>query len=233
MNDIDIAVVDYGMGNLHSVSKAVEHVAPGLKVLVTSDPQAVLRARRVVFPGQGAMPDCMRELDARGLRPAVLEAARSKPFLGICIGLQMLFEISEEGNVPGLGFFKGEVVRFPAHGMVGNAGEKLKVPHMGWNEVQQTLAHPLWDRIAPGTRFYFVHSYYPRPSDRSIIAGYSLYPQPFTCAVARDNLFAVQFHPEKSQEAGLRLLANFVAWDGRHAASVEAAAAPAPHAIGR
>ena len=215
---IDIAVVDYGMGNLRSVSKAVEHVAPALNVVVTGRPDEVRAAQRVVFPGQGAMPDCMRELDARGLRPAVLEAARSKPFLGICIGLQMLFERSEEGNVPGLGLLEGSVVRFPPHG-VGASGERLKVPHMGWNEVHQTLEHPLWNGIAQGTRFYFVHSYYPAPGDRELIAGYSLYPFPFTCAVARENLFAVQFHPEKSQEAGLRLLSNFVQWDGSHAAA--------------
>jgi imidazole glycerol-phosphate synthase subunit HisH len=216
---IDIAVVDYGMGNLRSVSKAVEHVAPGVSVVVTSRPEEVRSARRVVFPGQGAMPDCMRELDARGLRPAVLEAARNKPFLGICIGLQMLFEVSEEGDVPGLDLVEGRVVRFPTHGMVGAAGERLKVPHMGWNEVQQTVEHPLWRGIAQGARFYFVHSYYPVPRRRALIAGYSLYPVPFTCAIARDNLFAVQFHPEKSQEAGLRLLSNFVQWDGRYIAS--------------
>ena len=216
---IDVAVIDYGMGNLRSVSKALERVAPELKVLVTSDPDEVRRARRVVFPGQGAMPDCMRELDARGLRPAVLEAAHAKPFLGICIGLQMLFEVSEEGNVPGLGLFGGRVVRFPSESMVGADGSKLKVPHMGWNEVLQTLEHPLWRGIAQGSRFYFVHSYCPVPGDRSLIAGYSLYRLPFTCAVARGNLFAVQFHPEKSQDAGLRLLHNFVEWDGRWAAS--------------
>jgi glutamine amidotransferase len=223
---IDIAVVDYGMGNLRSVSKAVEHVAPGLKVVVTSQPDDVRRARRVVFPGQGAMPDCMRELDARGLRPAVLEAARSKPFLGICIGLQMLFEVSEEGDVAGLGLLPGRVVRFPARGLVGAAGEKLKVPHMGWNEVQQTLEHPVCRGIPQGSRFYFVHSYYPVPRDRSLIAGYSLYPFPFTCAVARDNLFAMQFHPEKSQEPGLKLLSNFVQWDGRLTASPRALEMP-------
>lgn len=222
---IDIAVVDYGMGNLRSVSKAVEHVAPSLNVVVTSEPDEVRAARRVVFPGQGAMPDCMRELDARGLRPAVLEAARSKPFLGICIGLQMLFEMSEEGNVPGLGLLKGSVVRFPAHGL-GASGERLKVPHMGWNQVQQTLEHPLWSGIAQGTRFYFVHSYYPAPSKRELIAGYSLYPFPFACAVARENLFAVQFHPEKSQEAGLRLLSNFVQWDGRQTVGARALESP-------
>jgi len=216
---IDIVVVDYGMGNLRSVSKAVEHVAPGLRVVVTSDPDEVSAAQRVVFPGQGAMPDCMRELDARELRPAVLAAAKSKPFLGICIGLQMLFEVSDEGNVPGLGLLEGRVVRFPSDRMVGPGGEKLKVPHMGWNEVQQTLAHPLWSGIAQGSRFYFVHSYYPVPVDRSLMSGYSLYPVPFTCAVGRGNLFVVQFHPEKSQEAGLRLLSNFVRWDGRLADS--------------
>jgi glutamine amidotransferase len=202
------------MGNLRSVSNAVEHVAPGLKVVVTGEPDHVRGARRVVFPGQGAMPDCMRELDVRGLRPALLEAARTKPFLGICIGLQMLFDTSEEGGVSGLGLLPGRVVRFPAAGLIGLAGEKLKVPHMGWNEVQQTVEHPLWRGIPQGSRFYFVHSYYPVPRDRALIAGYSLYPVPFTCAVAKDNLFAVQFHPEKSQESGLRLLSNFVQWDG-------------------
>ena len=221
---IDIAVVDYGMGNLRSVSKAVEHVAPDLKVVVTSDPQQVRDARRVVFPGQGAMPDCMRELDGRGLRPAVIDAARDKPFLGICIGLQMLFEESEEGHVQGIGLFRGRVVRFVSERMIGADGEKLKVPHMGWNRVEQTMQHPLWAGIAQGSRFYFVHSYYPEPSDRSCIAGCSLYPTPFACAVARGNVFAVQFHPEKSQEAGLRLLANFVRWDGRDAAVADAAA---------
>jgi glutamine amidotransferase len=230
-----IAVVDYGMGNLRSVSKAIEHVARGVPVLVTSDPQMVLGAQRVVFPGQGAMPDCMRELDQRGLRPAVLEAARSKPFLGICIGLQMLFEFSEEGGVAGLGLLRGRVLRFPADHMVGAAGEKLKVPHMGWNEVEHTLAHPLWAGIASGSRFYFVHSYYPAPRDPEVVAGVARYPFAFACAVARENLFAVQFHPEKSQAAGLQLLANFTRWDGVfHAPDVRAAVpalGPAPIAV--
>jgi len=216
---IDVAVIDYGMGNLRSVSKALERVAPTQSVVVTSKPDEVRGARRVVFPGQGAMPDCMSELDVRGLRPAVLEAAREKPFLGICIGLQMLFEVSEEGNVPGLGLLEGRVVRFPSEGMIATDGDKLKIPHMGWNEVQQTLEHPLWRGIPQGSRFYFVHSYYPVPRQRSVIAGYTLYRLPFTCAVARDNLFAVQFHPEKSQEAGLRLLRNFVEWDGQSTSS--------------
>jgi glutamine amidotransferase len=221
-----VAVVDYGMGNLRSVSKAIEHVAAELPVRVTSDPNVVRGAQRVVFPGQGAMPDCMRELDARGLRPAVIEAAQTKPFLGICIGLQMLFEFSEEGGIGGLGLLQGRVVRFPAAHMVAADGSKLKVPHMGWNEVQHTLDHPLWEGIATGTRFYFVHSYYPAPGDAAIVAGYARYPFAFACAVARANLFAVQFHPEKSQAAGLKLLANFVGWDGVYRARAGAAALP-------
>ena len=209
---IDIAVIDYGMGNLRSVSKAIEHVAPGRKVVVTGNPDEVASAGRVVFPGQGAMPDCMREMQSRGLRPALIEAARSKPFLGICIGLQMLFEHSEEGDTPGLGLLPGVVRRFPQARMVGAKGEKLKVPHMGWNEVEQAIQHPLWAGIADRSRVYFVHSYYPEPADPSLIAGWSAYPFRFACAAARGNLFAVQFHPEKSHTAGLQLLANFVAW---------------------
>jgi glutamine amidotransferase len=208
----DIAVVDYGMGNLRSVAKAIEHVAPGLAVAITSDPDAILGAARVVFPGQGAMPDCMREMDARGLRAAVVAAAREKPFLGICIGLQMLFERSEEGDTPGLALLAGEVRRFPADRMRDAHGSRLKVPHMGWNEVEQVDGHALWHGIPQGSRFYFVHSYYVDPAERGIAAGTSAYGVQFTCAVARDNVFAVQFHPEKSQAAGLRLLSNFVAW---------------------
>jgi glutamine amidotransferase len=220
-----IAVVDYGMGNLRSVAKAVEHVAPDRKVVVTDDPVEVASAERVVFPGQGAMPDCMRELDARGLRPAVIEAARTKPFLGICIGLQMLFERSEEGDTPGLGLLPGRVRRFPAERMIGADGAKLKVPHMGWNQVHQTRAHPLWAGIPQDTRFYFVHSYFVDPVDPALIAGETSYPAPITSAVAGSRLFAVQFHPEKSHHAGLKLLSNFVAWDGR-----TPAAAPTPQA---
>ena len=208
-----IAVIDYGMGNLRSVSKALEHVAPDAQVRVTSDPEIVRQAERVVFPGQGAMPDCMREMDARGLRPAVLEAARTKPFLGICIGLQMLFERSEEGDTPGLGVFPGRVKRFPQQQMKDAQGGKLKVPHMGWNEVMQTGPHALWRGIADANRYYFVHSYYVEAGAPELVAGYSVYAFPFTCAVAQDNIFAVQFHPEKSQTAGLALLANFVTWN--------------------
>ena len=207
-----IAVIDYGMGNLRSVSKALEHVAPEAEVHVTSDAAVVRRAERVVFPGQGAMPDCMREMDARGLRPAVLEAARSKPFLGICIGLQMLFERSEEGDTAGLGVFPGQVRRFPPEAMKDAQGAKLKVPHMGWNEVMQAEPHALWQGIADANRYYFVHSFYVEAARPELVAGYSVYGFPFTCAVAQDNIFAVQFHPEKSQTAGLALLANFATW---------------------
>ncbi|MCZ7563041.1 MAG: imidazole glycerol phosphate synthase subunit HisH [Burkholderiales bacterium] len=210
---MNIAVVDYGMGNLRSVSKALEHVAPSATVTVTADPDAVAAADRVVFPGQGAMPDCMRELDARSLRPAVLRAAGAKPFLGICIGLQMLFERSDEGGVAGLGILPGAVRRFPSERMRDERGERLKVPHMGWNQVHQAESHALWRGIGDAERFYFVHSYYPESGAPELVAGFAVYGFPFTCAVSRDNIFAVQFHPEKSHRAGLRLLANFVDWN--------------------
>jgi glutamine amidotransferase len=222
MNKIDIAVVDYGMGNLRSVSKALEHAAPTKTVIVTSNPAEIMSAERVVFPGQGAMPDCIRELDARGLRDAVVYAAQNKPFLGICIGMQMLFEHSEEGDVAGLGLFKGQVKKFAAADMKLDNSDKLKVPHMGWNQVYQThqhadnsnetSTHVLWQGISDGARFYYVHSYYVQPADETITAGFSEYPKRFTSAIARNNLFAVQFHPEKSASAGLQLLNNFVNW---------------------
>jgi glutamine amidotransferase len=192
------------MGNLKSVSKALEHVAPKDRILVTSNPEAIRSADRVVVPGQGAMPDCMRQLGESGAREAVIEAARNKPWLGLCIGLQMLFERGEEGDTPGLGVLPGRVPRLSAPG--------LKIPHMGWNEVFQAGPHPLWQGIADRSRFYFVHSYYPAPADRALTAATCVYGSPFTCAVARDNIFAVQFHPEKSQSAGLQLLSNFVNW---------------------
>jgi glutamine amidotransferase len=192
------------MGNLKSVSKALEHVAPKDRILVTSNPEAIRSADRVVVPGQGAMPDCMRQLGESGAREAVIEAARNKPWLGLCIGLQMLFERGEEGDTPGLGVLPGRVPRLSAPG--------LKIPHMGWNEVFQAGPHPLWQGIADRSRFYFVHSYYPAPADRALTAATCVYGSPFTCAVARDNIFAVQFHPEKSQSAGLQLLSNFLNW---------------------
>ena len=215
MKKIDIAVVDYGMGNLRSVSKALEHVAPAKNVLVTSNPDDIANAERVVFPGQGAMPDCIRELDSRGLRAAVIHAAQNKPFLGICIGMQMLFEHSEEGDSAGLGLFKGNVKRFAAADMKDSSGEKLKVPHMGWNQVYQTKrneTHALWQNITDGERFYYVHSYYVQPAEESLTSGFSEYPNRFTSAIAINNLFAVQFHPEKSANAGLQMLSNFVNW---------------------
>ncbi|MDO8465790.1 MAG: imidazole glycerol phosphate synthase subunit HisH [Gallionella sp.] len=207
----DVVVVDYGMGNLRSVEQALRKVAPNDKIIVSDDARVIADARRVVFPGQGAMPDCMRELETRGLRDAVLEAARNKPFLGICIGLQMLFDHSTEGNVAGLGILRGEVVRFACN-LRDAQGNKLKVPHMGWNQVHHGN-HALWDGIDQDARFYFVHSYYVCPQDAARVQGTSDYPQPFVCAVARDNLFGVQFHPEKSQTAGLKLLQNFVQWN--------------------
>jgi glutamine amidotransferase len=207
-----VAVVDYGMGNLRSVAKAIEHVAPEHLVQVTSDPAVIAAADRVVVPGQGAMPDCMRELGQRGLRDAVVRAAAEKPFLGICVGLQMLFGRAAEGNVMGLGILPGRVPRFPAAAMAGAGGDRLKVPHMGWNEVNQTGPHPLWSGIADGARFYFVHSYYVEPDIPELIAGSTRYGIPFTSAIARANIFAVQFHPEKSAQAGLQLLDNFMRW---------------------
>jgi glutamine amidotransferase len=214
----DIAVIDYGMGNLRSVAKALEHVAPQLDIVISGDPDVIAKAGRVVFPGQGAAPDCMREIDARGLREVIIRAAQSKPFLGICMGQQVLFEHSEEGDTPCLGILPGRVLRFPAEAMV-DKGQRLKVPHMGWNEVHQTAEHPMWSGIPPEARFYFVHSYYVEAGDPELVAGFTLYPFAFTAAVARDNIFAVQFHPEKSQATGLALLANFVMWDGRSQAS--------------
>ena len=192
------------MGNLRSVSKALERVAPRAEVRVTSDPQTIRAADRVVVPGQGAMPDCMRQLAASGARDAVIEAAGTRPFLGICIGLQMLFERGEEGDTPGLGLLPGRVPRLSVSG--------LKIPHIGWNEVFQERPHAMWAGIADRSRFYFVHSYYPQPAESSMSAATCTYGVTFTCAVARDNIFAVQFHPEKSQSSGLQLLSNFVQW---------------------
>ena len=211
----DIAVVDYGIGNLRSVAKALLHVAPDRAIVVTADPVVIRGAARVVLPGQSAMPDCMRCLAESGLAEVVADVARTRPFLGICLGLQMLFDRSEEGPTAGLGMLAGEVVRFRADGMLSPTGNKLKVPHMGWSPVRQTRAHPLWAGIPDGSRFYFAHSFHPVPADPVLTAGTTEYPSPFTCAIARANIFATQFHPEKSHRAGLQLLANFVAWDGQ------------------
>ena len=204
-----IAIVDYGMGNLRSVQKALVHVAPEASVAVSADPAVIRGADRVVFPGQGAMPDCMRMLRESGLGEAVAESARSKPFLGLCIGLQMLFDSSEEGRTPGLAILAGQVRGFGPEARAA----RLKVPHMGWNEVWQARPHALWQGIADGERYYFVHSYYCVPADPTTAAGTSRYPGGFTSAVARDNIFATQFHPEKSSTAGLALLRNFVLWN--------------------
>jgi len=205
-----ISIVDYGMGNLRSVQKALAHVAPGDDVQITSDPDAIRRADRVVFPGQGAMPDCMRSLEASGLGQAVAEAARARPFLGLCIGQQMLFEHSAEGDTPGLALLGGRVVGFDV--TPERRAQGLKVPHMGWNEVWQVAPHALWRGIADGARFYFVHSYYCAPADPRLAAGRTDYAGAFTSAIARDNIFATQFHPEKSSVAGLALLGNFTTW---------------------
>jgi glutamine amidotransferase len=220
-----IAVVDYGMGNLRSVSKALEHVAPNAKVMVSCDPGVISSADRVVFPGVGAMPDCMKELAARGLTQAIMESARNKPFLGICLGMQALFDWSEEGDCRGLGILAGSVRRFPQDRMQDGGGRRLKVPHIGWSRVETAHPHPLWDGIQDGERFYFVHSFYCDPVDSALVAGVTAYPFPYASAVARGNLFAVQFHPEKSQAAGLRILSSFVRWDGAEMPSVVRSAA--------
>ncbi|HEY3433170.1 MAG TPA: imidazole glycerol phosphate synthase subunit HisH [Rhodocyclaceae bacterium] len=208
-----VAVVDYGMGNLRSVAKALEHVADESQIVVTADPAVVAAADRVVVPGQGALPDCMEQLRQRGLKDAVIRAAAEKPFLGICVGLQMLFDHGEEGNVPGLGVLAGQVPRFPRGKMLAADGSQLKVPHMGWNEVHQAKPHALWDGIEDDSRFYFVHSYYVVPADEAVTLGTTTYGVSFTSAVARDNIVAVQFHPEKSAQSGLRLLRNFMYWN--------------------
>jgi len=207
-----IAVVDYGMGNLRSVSKAVEHVAGTAEVRVTDDPKYIAAADRVVFPGQGAARDCMAAIGEHHLNQAVLHAAMSKPFLGICMGLQVLMRHSEEnGGTDLLGLFAGEVRRFDGLA-VGDNGLPLKIPHMGWSPVHQVMAHPLWAGIANDSRFYFVHSYRVVPEDVSLIAATTDYGVRFSAAIARDNLFATQFHPEKSADVGLQLLENFVNW---------------------
>ena len=213
-----VAVVDYGMGNLRSVSQAVLHVAAGsgYQVIVTQRPEDVLAAERVVLPGQGAMRDCMRELQESGLKEAVLDAAARKPLLGICVGMQMLLDHSEEQDTPGLGLIPGRVRRFQLAGQLQPDGSRYKVPQMGWNQVWQQshggTPHPVWADVPDGSYFYFVHSYHAAPSEARHTAGVTDYGGRFTCAIARDNIFATQFHPEKSADQGLALYRNFLAW---------------------
>jgi len=205
-----IAIADFGMGNLRSVQQALARVAPDVPTCITADPALIDAADRIVLPGQGAMPDCMRSLQSSGLEPALRRAAATRPVLAVCIGEQMLFERSEEGGCAGLGLLPGRVVRFPASR--DEAGRQRKVPHMGWNRVRQARPHPLWAGIADESYFYFVHSYYVEAGRPEAVCGQTDYGGFFTCAVAQDNIFAVQFHPEKSAAAGLRIYANFVSW---------------------
>ena len=207
-----IVVVDYGMGNLRSVAQALRQVAPEADVLISGTIADIQSADRLVLPGQGAMPDCMRSLRESGLQEVLLEAARSKPLLGVCVGEQMLFDVSEEGNTPGLGLLPGKVVRFRLDGQLQDDGSRFKVPQMGWNRVRQAQSHPLWNGVADQDYFYFVHSYYAVPADAAHTFGETEYGAAFSCAVGRDNIFATQFHPEKSASAGLQLYKNFVQW---------------------
>jgi imidazole glycerol-phosphate synthase subunit HisH len=209
-----VAVIDYGMGNLHSIAKALQHAAPECTVKVTSNPEDITGSDRIVFPGVGAIRDCMQALNESGLSTLILDVAKTKPFLGICLGMQALLTDNEEnGHTQTLNIIPGHVVRFPAN-LQDNDGNFLKIPHMGWNQVHQA-AHPLWENIPQDSRFYFVHSYYAKPDSDSVVAGTSDYPNAFACALAQDNIFAVQFHPEKSQDVGLQLLRNFLIWDGQ------------------
>jgi glutamine amidotransferase len=202
---MSIAIVDYGMGNVRSVQKAIEHVAPNDQVFLTDNAKLISEADRVVFPGQGAMGACMQALNEHGLVDVIKQAAHEKPFLGICLGLQLLFDHSQEnGGTDGLSIIPGDVVKFDK--------SELKIPHMGWNTVKQEIDHPLWHNIDDNARFYSVHSYYVKETDHSVVAGSTDYGIDFTCAIAKDNMFAVQFHPEKSQHDGLQLLTNFVNW---------------------
>ncbi|NCP54318.1 MAG: imidazole glycerol phosphate synthase subunit HisH [Rhodoferax sp.] len=214
-----VAVVDYGMGNLRSVSQAVQAAASGtgFQVVITQDPDVVRAAERVVLPGQGAMPDCMRELRESGLQASVLEAAASKPLFGVCVGMQMLLDHSAEGDTPGLGLIHGEVLKFELAGQLQPDGSRYKVPQMGWNQVWQIAhdgaKHPVWGDVPDGSYFYFVHSFYAKPSDARHSAGETDYGQRFCSAIARDNIFATQFHPEKSADHGLALYRNFLHWN--------------------
>ena len=214
MSQSTVAVIDYGMGNLHSVASALEHANDKVRVTVTGVAEEILAADRVVFPGVGGMRDCMAEIRRLGIDQLIAEAAATKPMLGICIGMQALMDHSEEnGGVDCLGLFRGEV-KFFGDPLL-DKGQKLKVPHMGWNQVCQVGDHPLWKNIEQDSRFYFVHSYYVAALDRSLVAATTDYGVSFDAALSRENIFAVQFHPEKSSTAGLQLLSNFLAWDGQ------------------
>lgn len=208
-----IVVVDYGMGNLRSVAQALRAVAPEANVLISGEVADVQSADRIVLPGQGAMPDCMRSLRESGVQEALLHASKNIPLMGVCIGEQMLFDGSEEGDAAGLGLLPGKVVRFQLDGQTQEDGSRFKVPQMGWNQVTQTASHPMWQDIADNAYFYFVHSYFAQPEQAAHTVGQTVYGAPFSCAVARDNIFATQFHPEKSAAAGLQLYKNFVHWN--------------------
>jgi glutamine amidotransferase len=208
-----IVVVDYGMGNLRSVAQALRAVAPEANVLISGDPADIDSADRIVLPGQGAMRDCMRSLRESGVQDALLRAAKTRPVMGVCVGEQMLFDLSEEADTPGLGLLPGKVVRFQLEGRLQDDGSRFKVPQMGWNRVRQVRAHPLWAGIDDNSWFYFVHSYYAQPEVAADTIGETDYGAPFCCAVARDNIFATQFHPEKSAATGLNLYKNFVHWN--------------------
>ena len=212
-NSSTVAVIDYGMGNLHSIAKALQLVATNVDVQIVADAEAILRADRVVLPGVGAIGDCMQALNDLGLANVIRQVAQTKPLLGICLGMQALLTDSEEnGTTQGLGILPGHVLRFP-EGLTDDQGNLLKIPHMGWNQVHVN-DHPLWHNIAQDSRFYFVHSYYAAPDNSAVIAATADYPKPFACALALDKVFAVQFHPEKSQAVGLQLLSNFLQWQG-------------------
>ena len=213
-----VAIVDYGMGNLRSVTQAVMHAAQGegVETVWARTPQEVMAAERVVLPGQGAMRDCMRELHDSGMLPAVMHAAAHKPLMGVCVGMQMLLDHSEEGDTPCLGLLGGKVVKFALEGQIQPDGSRYKVPQMGWNQVWQSTPegkkHPVWGDVPDGSHFYFVHSYYACPLDVRHSAGQTDYGSRFTSAIARDNIFATQFHPEKSAQQGLALYRNFLRW---------------------
>ncbi|NML60596.1 imidazole glycerol phosphate synthase subunit HisH [Massilia sp. RP-1-19] len=208
-----IVVVDYGMGNLRSVAQALRAVAPEANVLISGEVLDIDSADRIVLPGQGAMRDCMRSLRESGVQEALLRAAKNRPMMGVCVGEQMLFDVSEEGDTPGLGLLPGKVVRFQLEGRLQDDGSRFKVPQMGWNRVRQSAPHPLWNGIEDNSYFYFVHSYYAQPEQASDVIGETDYGGDFCCAVARDNIVATQFHPEKSAAAGLTLYKNFVHWN--------------------